>query len=248
MAAGRLDRRLPQSIDARALGLSPPERRIGQTAHDFVAALGAPQAIISRARKRGGAPTVASRFLQRIAAVAGETAYAAAEARGARYLGLAQALDRPAAYRPRRRPEPKPPLALRPGQLSVTRIETLRRDPYAVFAERILELAPLTPVGPVIGAREIGDLWHAALQAYGETFDEDASSAVMRARLIGLAQKQFAAPLADPSFRALRWPRIVAGLDAFLAFDAERRVGAERVLVEAGAGSNSRSTTARASS
>ena len=30
----------------------------------------------------------------------------------------------------------------------------------------------------------------------------------------------------------MRWPRIVAGLDAFLAFDAERRVGAERVLVE----------------
>ena len=57
------------------LGLSPPERRIGQTAHDFVAALGAPRVILSRAKKRGGAPTVASRFLQRIAAVAGAAAF-----------------------------------------------------------------------------------------------------------------------------------------------------------------------------
>ena len=97
--AAETDAFLNRSMRA-ALGLSPPERRIGQTAHDFVAALGAPQAIVSRARKRGGAPTVASRFLQRIAAVAGEAAYAAAKARGARYLALAQALDRPAAYRP----------------------------------------------------------------------------------------------------------------------------------------------------
>ena len=54
-----------------ALGLSAPERRIGQTAHDFVAALGAREAILSRAKKRGGEPTVASRFLQRLAAAAG---------------------------------------------------------------------------------------------------------------------------------------------------------------------------------
>jgi ATP-dependent helicase/nuclease subunit B len=229
--AAQTDAFLNRSMRA-ALGLSPPERRIGQTAHDFVAALGAPHAIVSRARKRDGAPTVASRFLQRIAAVAGATAYAAAETRGARYLALAQTLDRPAAYRPRRRPEPKPPLALRPTQLSVTRIETLRRDPYAIFAERILELEPLAPVGPVIGPREIGDLWHAALQTYGEAFVVADSSTILRARLIAYAERQFAAPLADPTFRALRWPRIVAGLDAFLAFDAERRASAERVLVE----------------
>jgi ATP-dependent helicase/nuclease subunit B len=229
--AAETDAFLNRSMRA-ALGLSPPERRVGQTAHDFVAALGAPHAIVSRARKRGGAPTVASRFLQRIAAVAGEDAYAAAQARGARYLALAQALDRPAAYRPRRRPEPKPPLALRPAQLSVTRIETLRRDPYAIFAERILELQPLAPIGPVIGPREIGDLWHAALQAYADPFVANASAAEARARLLSLAAASFAAPLADPTFRALRWPRIVAGLDAFLAFDAERRIGAECVLVE----------------
>ena len=152
--AAETDAFLNRSMRA-SLGLSPPERRIGQTAHDFAAALGAPRAIVSRARKRGGAPTVASRFLQRIEAVAGKAASDAAKTRGAAYLALARALDQPTAYLPRRRPEPKPPLALRPASLSVTRIETLRRDPYAIYAERILDLHPLEPIGPLIGARRI---------------------------------------------------------------------------------------------
>ncbi len=53
-----------------ALGLSPPERRIARTAHDFEMALGQEEVIVTRALKRGGAPTVPSRFLQRLGAVA----------------------------------------------------------------------------------------------------------------------------------------------------------------------------------
>ena len=71
-----------------ALGLSAPERRIGQTAHDFVGALGAREAILSRAKKRGGQPTVASRFLQRMAAAAGPAAMKEPEERGELYLAL----------------------------------------------------------------------------------------------------------------------------------------------------------------
>src|SRR6185312_2881745 len=118
-----------------ALGLSAPERRIGQTAHDFVSALGAREAILSRAKKRGGEPTVASRFLQRMAAAAGPEAMSEPLERGELYLGFARALDRPAEFSPQPRPAPRPPVELRPQALSVTRIETLRRDPYAVYAE-----------------------------------------------------------------------------------------------------------------
>ena len=58
----------------RELGLDLPERRIGLSAHDFAQALGAPEVILTRAAKLAGAPTVASRFVQRLAAVAGERA------------------------------------------------------------------------------------------------------------------------------------------------------------------------------
>jgi len=44
----------------------------------------------------------------------------------------------------------------------VTRVETLRRDPYAIYAERILELVPMAPLGDERGAREIGTAIHEA--------------------------------------------------------------------------------------
>ncbi len=217
-----------------SLGLSAPERRIGQTAHDFVAALGARQAIVSRAKKRGGAPTVASRFLQRMGAVAGETATGAAEARGEVYIQLARALDRPAQFSPAPRPTPRPPRALRPDRLSVTRIETLRRDPYAVFAEAVLRLNRLEPIGVATGPREVGNLWHAALQEFSEAFAAGPLPVDARERLVAIARARFQPMLADPSFRAMHWPRIVQGFDKFLSFDAARRVDAERILIERG--------------
>ena len=49
------------------LGLPPVERRIGLAAHDFVAAAGAGQVVLSRAEKDAqGSPTVPSRWLVRL--------------------------------------------------------------------------------------------------------------------------------------------------------------------------------------
>ena len=129
-----------------ALGLTPPERKLGQTAHDFTQGLGRARVILSRAQKRGGAPTVASRFLQRLAALGGERSTVAA-LRGKKYVELARLIDRSAgAAREIKRPLPRPPVDLRPTSLSVTKIEILRRDPYALYAEKILDLIPLDPI------------------------------------------------------------------------------------------------------
>ncbi len=49
------------------LGLDLPERRIGLSAHDFAQMLGAPEVMLTRAAKIGGAPTSPSRFVQRLA-------------------------------------------------------------------------------------------------------------------------------------------------------------------------------------
>ncbi|HTZ68250.1 MAG TPA: PD-(D/E)XK nuclease family protein, partial [Roseiarcus sp.] len=214
-----------------ALGLSAPERRIGQTAHDFVAALGAGEAILSRAKKRSGEPTVASRFLQRMAAAAGAEAMKAPEARGECYLALARALDRPAGLEPQRRPAPRPPVELRPKGLSVTRIETLRRDPYAIYAEYILRLKALEGVERGIDPRETGMAWHAALQEFVEAYPSGALPANARERLLAIARACFAPLRDDPAF-ALHWPNIEKGLDFFLAFEREARGAVAQIWVE----------------
>ncbi len=217
-----------------ALGLTAPERRIGQTAHDFVAALGAGEAILSRAKKRGGAPTVASRFLQRLAAAAGAgaPAMAEAEARGGVYLDLARALDQPAEFRAAPRPAPRPPVELRPRALSVTRIETLRRDPYAIYAEYILHLKPLEAVERDIGPRETGNVWHATLEEFVEAYPLGALPLDARERLFEIARARFAPLRDDPAFAALHWPNVETGLDFFLAFEREARSSASRIWVE----------------
>ena len=217
-----------------ALGLTAPERRIGQTAHDFVAALGAPTAIVSRAKKRDGEPTVASRFLQRLSAAAGagSVAMAEAEARGRRYLAFARALDRPAEFRPGQRPAPRPPVARRPRALSVTRIETLRRDPYAIYAEHILGLKALEAVEHDVGPRETGMAWHATLQEFVEACPSGALPPEARDHLLSIARRRFAPLRADPAFAALNWPRIEAGLDFFLAFERKSRSGIAKACVE----------------
>ncbi len=69
--------------------------------------LGAAEVILSRAAKLAGAPTVTSRFVQRIAALAGPR-WDEVLARGNTYLDLARALDSPAAVKAAERPAPKP--------------------------------------------------------------------------------------------------------------------------------------------
>jgi ATP-dependent helicase/nuclease subunit B len=147
------------------VGLSPPERRIGQAAHDFVQLLGTHDAVLTRAAKREGSPTVPSRFLQRLRAFGGEGPWEAVLARGRRLRGLAAVLDRGHEPAPPRlvRPAPKPDPALFPRRLSVTEIETLVRDPYSIFARHVLGLEALEPVAVVPGAAERGTLIHKIL-------------------------------------------------------------------------------------
>ncbi len=227
------------------LGLSSPERRIGQTAHDFVQGFGAPEVVLSRAKKRGGSPTTPSRFLQRMEALAGEKIFAELRARSANWLGFARQLDQAPQAPPLQRPAPAPDLALRPAKLSVTRIETLRRDPYAIYAEFILKLLPLPELDQEPGAREIGTALHAALEQFCERHPAGPLPENARDELVELAQKELATFKTDPEFLAFRWPRLLQGVDLFLAFEAERRPLIERVEVEVGGACAFPSTTIR---
>src|SRR5450631_3308712 len=71
------------------LGLDLPERRIGLSAHDFAQLLGTGDVILTHSAKVGGAPAVASRFLHRLEAVAGEARWDAARRAGESYVRFA---------------------------------------------------------------------------------------------------------------------------------------------------------------
>lgn len=215
------------------LGLTPPERRIGQTAHDFVQALGAaPKVVISRALKRDGAPTVASRLVQRMAAVAGPDVWQRCRADGQRTIAWAQALGRADKLTPIEAPEPKPPVALRPKALSVTRIEKLRRDPYAIYAEQILKLKPLEPIAAPAGPREFGNTMHDILSRFAQAWPKDFLPLTATHDLEMMARDSFADQFDDPDFRAFQWPRIQRNLATYLRWEKARRPGINQIICE----------------
>jgi ATP-dependent helicase/nuclease subunit B len=214
------------------LRLTPPERKIGQTAHDFTQAMGCECVILSRAAKRGGTPMVASRFLQRVAALGGAT-WALCAARGDAILALARAIDRPlTAPKPIKRPAPKPPLDLRPTRLSVTRIEMLRRDPYAIFAEYCLNLAELPPISQKIEYRAIGTAVHEALAHFTNLYPSGALPPDADAILTALMRELCADYLQDPQFAAFRWRRIEQEIAFLLSIEAKRRHMISHIDVE----------------
>ena len=158
----------------RQVGLMLPERQIGLSAHDFQQAMGAAEVVISRSLRDGEAPSVASRWLLRLQNLlggmeGGENALKEMSARGDRLLALASVLDRPAGKpQPAKRPCPAPPVAARPRRLSVTRIETLIRDPYAIYASQILTLRPLEPLTAEPSPILRGNVVHKALELFGK--------------------------------------------------------------------------------
>ncbi|PTW62753.1 DNA helicase/exodeoxyribonuclease V subunit B [Breoghania corrubedonensis] len=205
------------------VGLEPPERRIGLAAHDFAQGLGARRVVLSRAARSGSAPTVASRWLQRVLTLAGNQTAKAMEVRGVRFLDWARALDAASGpVRPAARPWPKPPVEARPRKVSVTAVETWIRDPYALFARDILKLDPVDPLGGVPGAAERGTLIHDVLADFIDEWRRLFDQAALD-RLLELGRERFAPLAAFPEIHALWWPRFerIAGWFV-LEFEAGR--------------------------
>ncbi|MCV3206303.1 double-strand break repair protein AddB [Mesorhizobium sp. YC-39] len=188
------------------IDLEPPERRIGLAAHDFQMAMGASKVVLARSARSGDAPAVPSRWLQRILTFMGKDHAAVLSRRGDELLAWARALDAGDRRDFAPRPQPKPPLTVRPAHFSVTEIETLRRDPYAIYARRILGLMPLDPVIRDPGAAERGTLFHAILHLFSaEVADPRAPDALDG--LVAAGRACFAEAALPADVEAVWWPR-----------------------------------------
>ncbi len=214
------------------LGLQPPERRIGQSAHDFAMLAGARHVVLTRARREGESPALASRFLRRLRGLVGEDNWKEAAGRGTRIIDFARRLDEPSGpVRPCVEPEPFPAAPRVPAKLSVTEIETLRRDPYAIYARHLLGLEPLEPIEPELDARERGTVLHACLEEYVKS-DPPVDPAAAADRLIEIGRRHFDSLRHDRELHEFWWQRFREIVPGFVAFDHERRVQGWQVLAE----------------
>lgn len=148
------------------LGLPSPERRIGLAAHDFAQLAAAPEVVLTRAGRAGGKPTKPSRWIVRLKNILKGAGLLAQIDGGAKAEALCAALDQPEAVETIAAPNPRPPVSARPRSLSVTQVEKLLRDPYSIYASRVLGLKKLDPLGDVFDQRYLGMLLHKVMEAY----------------------------------------------------------------------------------
>jgi ATP-dependent helicase/nuclease subunit B len=195
------------------LGLPSLDQRIGLAAHDFAQLANAPNVMLTRALRRDGSPTIASRWLWRLQTLV-KGAHAEIESANI-YIDWAQAIDHPASLHLIEPPAPRPPADQRLKKISVTTVETLIRDPYAVYARRLMGLESLRPIGAPPGPQERGTAVHAAIEAFGDGDDAQ--------KLLDLLDQELRLGGISPERRAAERERLVVSVNALIAWLKSRR-------------------------
>ncbi len=207
-------------------GLPPIEQRMGQSAHDFVQAASGGNVYLTRAEKVDGSPTVPSRWWFRIEALAGRAIPRADE-----YVVWGSMLSK-TETKPVSAPAPKPPIEARPKRLSVTQVEQWMRDPYGLYAKKILGLRTLDPVDDRPNAAQKGTLLHEALELFlaekGAKYGDEGL-----ARLIAVGKRVFEPVITQPAVYAFWWPRFEHIAKWFVANEEKRQKTHEVALIEA---------------
>lgn len=191
----------------RALGVPGADFRIGLSAHDLAGALGAPEAVLSHARRDIAGPAIPSRFLLRVRALLGQDLLARHQETS--ISELARALDLAGEEAPRYRvPRPNPNAEQRNVPIKVTALDRLLGDPYQFYAAEILALRRLdtldaepSPAWQGTAAHSILEQWHKARK-----IDPNAP-------LEPIAENVLIQMNAHPVMRGLWKPRLFAALE-----------------------------------
>ncbi|MBM3605285.1 MAG: double-strand break repair protein AddB [Alphaproteobacteria bacterium] len=223
-----------------AAGLPVPERQIGLAAHDFQQGIAAERVILTRARRDAEAETIPSRWLNRLINLMsglpdrnGPQALALMRARGAEWLAMADAVARPPApLAPAARPSPIPP-----GppfhELPVTDVSLLIRDPYAVYAKRVLGLRPLPSLRPQPDAALRGQTLHAIVEAMLRTRPApDTPPEILRTTFLSLTAQVLAREVPWPMARAFWQARIEGIADRIVADELARLAEGLPMVIE----------------
>jgi double-strand break repair protein AddB len=213
----------------RDAGLLLPDRRIGLSAHDFQQAIAAPEVWLTRARRDAEAQTVPSRWINRLTNLlsglenGGKQALDDMRLRGSEWVELAATLDQPRMQTtPAQRPSPMPPVTARPKKLPVTQIETLIRDPYAVYARYVLRLRPLDALHASADAPLRGLALHEVLEKFikdtAAHLPDDAAE-----KLTTMAEEVFAEMVPWPATRAMWQAKLARVAPWFIGTEHDRR-------------------------
>lgn len=216
----------------QSAGLLPHNWRSGLSAHDVWMAICTPDVIVTRALRDGDVVTTPSRWLQRLEAVLAALQITDALDRGdvikTRLLMLAPV----PAFSPVGRPEPCPPVDVRPRTFSATEIDDWISDPYSIYAKRILGLRPLDDIDRAPDAALRGNIVHDALASFIKAHPKGpfGSDALGELRVFG--RRYFEPFWQISSVRVFWWPAFELMSAWFIETEGRRRADLARSHVE----------------
>ncbi len=189
-------------------GMQQPERNIGQGAHDFVQAFGAPQVFLTWARRDGMDPAIPSRWILRLQTILKAAGHRPEDMPSEPWQAWAARLDQADTVRPtpHGKPQPRPPADARPKRISVSRVETLIRDPYAIYADAVLKLRPLPNIAAAPDAALRGTLFHKAIGDFFTLYPKALPGDAVE-KFIALGEEIFRPFRSDPEIMGFWWAR-----------------------------------------
>jgi ATP-dependent helicase/nuclease subunit B len=212
-------------------GLPLPEKKIGQSAHDFAQLFCSSRVVMTRSEKMDGTQTIPSRWLMRLSAVLKVLKCENAIAPKQPWTKWAALLNTPENFEQYQLPSPTPPLELRPQKLSVTAIEKLMRDPYSIYASKILQLYKLDEIDKEPGPLEFGNFVHEALDIFVKEYGDIAENE-RGDFLLGCGRKILREMELKPAVEAFWWPRFERIAAWFVENEATRRSDGAKIESE----------------
>jgi ATP-dependent helicase/nuclease subunit B len=147
-------------------GLPLPERKIGLSSHDFAEFFCRPRVVMTRAAKSDGGAAVPSRWLQKLDAILESGGIKPVDSYADYIRDVVAGLDAPAETRRIGRPAPRPPVSARPNELWATAIEKWYRDPYIIYADKILRLRKLDGIDMDARPADFGVVVHRSIEEF----------------------------------------------------------------------------------
>ncbi len=212
-------------------GLPGSERSIGLSAHDFVQGFCTPNVALTRSKLVDGSPSVPARWLARLETVLKATDTKPEKLHDNVFMQWMKSIDHASISEPFTRPAPKPPAESRPRKLSITKIETWLKDPYAIYAHSILSLRKLEPLEKESDAALRGDMLHDCLNGFvtenPNNIPKNAACIILDAAQNFLQSRN----LTDEDWH-FYWPRFAKITDQFLEKEEKWRAHSKPLKTE----------------
>lgn len=148
------------------LGLPSKDEKIGLSAHDFYMLACNKEVVLTRAEKIDGVETIPSRWWLRLETfIKLKGGHFLKEKHWKEWIKL---FNTPEKFEETQPASANPPVEARPKKLSVTQIDTLMRDPYSIYAKKILRLEKLDEIDEELSVADFGSAVHKALELFAK--------------------------------------------------------------------------------